>query len=237
MPSPRIVRLGGALAALVALSALTACGSETSDTATDSQTTVASPSSSESTAEAVSGTCTYTPDGMPTAKKVDMPAGEPAFTGDATATIETNRGTITATLDGKAAPCTVNSFAALANQGYFHDTTCHRLTTQGIFVLQCGDPTATGTGGPGYQFDDELSGQETYPAGTLAMANAGPDTNGSQFFIVYADTELPPSYTVFGHLDDVSVQMVTKIAAKGTVDGGPDGAPKKTVRIENASVN
>ena len=68
----------------------------------------------------------------------------------------------------------------------------------GIYVLQCGDPTGTGTGGPGYSFDDELTGDETYPAGTLAMANAGPNTNGSQFFIVYGDTPLPPNYTVFG---------------------------------------
>ena len=86
--------------------------------------------------------------------------------------------TSTLTLDADEAPCTVNSFVSLAQQGYFDDTTCHRLTTtkeSGISVLQCGDPTGTGTGGPGYAFDDELSGSETYPAGTLAMANAGPE--------------------------------------------------------------
>ncbi len=86
-------------------------------------------------------------------------------------------------------------------------------------MLQCGDPTGTGTGGPGYSFDDELSGKETYPAGTLAMANAGPNTNGSQFFIVYDDTQLPPAYAVFGQLDAASVKIVAEVAEKGTQTG------------------
>ena len=98
-------------------------------------------------------------------------------------------------------------------------------------MLQCGDPTGTGSGGPGYSFDDELTGKETYPAGTLAMANAGPNTNGSQFFLVYADTPLPPSYTVFGKMDPAGRRVVARIAAAGTADGGPDGAPKQAVRI------
>ena len=148
-----------------------------------------------------------------------------------TVTIKTNAGEIPATLDADATPCTVNSFVSLADQGYFDDTTCHRLTTQGIYVLQCGDPTATGSGGPGYSFEDELSGDETYEAGTLAMANAGPDTNGSQFFIVYDDSQLPPSYAVFGHVDDDGLAVVKEIAAKGTDSGGPDGAPKEAVEI------
>src|SRR5690606_14024148 len=114
---------------------------------------------------------------------------------------------------------------------YFDSTSCHRLTTSGIFVLQCGDPTATGTGGPGYSFADELTGSETYPAGTLAMANAGPDTNGSQFFIVYADTSLAPDYTVFGHLDGASTAIVADVAAEGTASGAPDGAPRTPVTI------
>jgi peptidyl-prolyl cis-trans isomerase B (cyclophilin B) len=226
--------LGGL--ALAGLLTLTACGSSDGDTTTarDSGPTSVSPvTSPASSSAAPAGACTYTPDGMPSAKKVDLPPADPTVSGDVPATIVTNRGDLKVTLDAKNAPCTVNSFVSLAKQGYFHDTTCHRLTTQGIFVLQCGDPTATGTGGPGYQFDDELTGQETYPAGTLAMANAGPNTNGSQFFVVYADTQLPPSYTVFGHLDAASVQAVVKVAQKGTKDGGPDGPPKKPVDIEN----
>jgi peptidyl-prolyl cis-trans isomerase B (cyclophilin B) len=147
-------------------------------------------------------------------------------------TISTSAGDLAVTLDAESAPCTVGSFLSLAKQAYFDGTNCHRLTTKGIFVLQCGDPTGTGTGGPGYSFPDELKGTETYPAGTLAMANAGPDTNGSQFFVVYADTQLPPSYTVFGHLDAASTEIVAGVAAEGTASGQPDGKPKTPVTIK-----
>ncbi len=137
-------------------------------------------------------------------------------------------GDINVDLDAGATPCTVNSFLSLAEQGYFDGTDCHRLTTQGIWVLQCGDPTGTGSGGPGYAFDDELTGAETYPAGTLAMANAGPGTNGSQFFLVYEDSlGLPPDYTVFGTISPEGLKVVQEIGAKGTADGAPDGAPKE----------
>jgi peptidyl-prolyl cis-trans isomerase B (cyclophilin B) len=174
------------------------------------------------------GACTYTSTGD-AARKVDLPPSDPAPA--RSVTITTNRGPIGVTLDGAAAPCTAGSFTSLARQGYFDDTKCHRLTTQGIFVLQCGDPTGTGSGGPGYSFDDELTGQQTYPAGTLAMANAGPNTNGSQFFLVYADTALPPAYTVFGKIDAAGTKVVLDIAKKGTADGGGDGAPAQDVVI------
>ena len=151
--------------------------------------------------------------------------------------METSAGTIGLTLDGATTPCTVNSFVSLAEQGYFDDTECHRLTTSGIFVLQCGDPSASGRGGPGYSYADELDGSETYPAGTLAMANAGPDTNGSQFFLVYADTKLPPSYTVFGQMDEAGLAVVEAIAAKGAVGGGGDGAPAEAVTISSISIS
>src|SRR5699024_8063385 len=117
------------------------------------------------------GTCSYPTGSQPAAKDVEVPPQTPQATGE-----------VEADTRGDGAPCTVNSFLSLAGQEYFDDTDCHRLTTEGIFVLQCGDPTGTGSGGPGYSFADELDGSETYPAGTLAMANAGPDTNGSQFF-------------------------------------------------------
>ena len=183
---------------------------------------------SGSSGQGSGGACTYTPTGD-AARKVDLPPSDPS---PATSLkISTNRGVITATLDGSNTPCTANSFTSLAKQGYFDGTTCHRLTTQGIFVLQCGDPTGTGSGGPGYAFDDELTGQETYPAGTLAMANSGQDTNGSQFFLVYADTSLPPSYTVFGKIDPHGRRVVEGVAKAGTTDGGPDGAPKEDVVI------
>ena len=102
-------------------------------------------------------------------------------------------------------------------------------------MLQCGDPTATGMGGPGYSFDDELSGEETYPAGTLAMANAGPNTNGSQFFIVYDDTQLPPSYAVFGQLGEAGLEVVQGIAEKGAQGGAPDG-PRQGRTIESVTI-
>ncbi|WP_457033598.1 peptidylprolyl isomerase [Kitasatospora sp. P5_F3] len=117
-----------------------------------------------------------------------------------TAKLATSCGEVTITLDAAKAPHTVNSFAYLASEQYFDHVKCHRLTTEGIYVLQCGDPAGTGSGGPGYQFADENLTGATYPAGTVAMANAGPGTNGSQFFLVYKDTQLPPSYTPFGKI-------------------------------------
>ena len=180
--------------------------------------------------------CTYSSDGRGAAREVDPPPEEPQYSSEVEATIELGQGELGVTLDAAAAPCTVNSFASLAEQDYFADTPCHRLTTQGIFVLQCGDPTGSGTGGPGYSFADELTGEETYPAGTLAMANAGPDTNGSQFFLVYEDTPLPADYTVFGRLDDGSLDLVDDIAANGTEGGAPDGPPAQQVTIEGVAV-
>ncbi|QCW50762.1 peptidylprolyl isomerase [Nocardioides dongxiaopingii] len=183
-----------------------------------------------------SGTCTYPSDGSGTTSSVQPPPARPSADGDVAITIASTIGRLRATLDAAAAPCTVNSFTALAEQGFFDGTSCHRLTTQGIFVLQCGDPTGTGSGGPGYSFADELSGSETYPAGTLAMANAGADTNGSQFFIVYGDSELPPSYTVFGTVSPATLKAVTRVGDAGVRGGGPDGAPKTAVTLQKVTV-
>ena len=182
--------------------------------------------------------CTYTSDGSSPAKPVEPPQSVATMTGQVTGTMTTNLGDLDLTLDADKTPCTVNSFVSLAKQGYFDSTSCHRLTTQGIYVLQCGDPTGTGMGGPGYSFKDELSGSETYPAGTLAMANAGADTNGSQFFIVYADTPLPPSYTVFGSVGPDGVALVKKVAKAGTnnANGPGDGAPNKAVEIQSVTI-
>jgi peptidyl-prolyl cis-trans isomerase B (cyclophilin B) len=155
-----------------------------------------------------------------------------------TARIVTNCGTIIATLDGKDAPHTINSFAFLAAKGYFTDTPCHRLTTSGIFVLQCGDPTGLGTGGPGYTIPDENLAGATYPAGTLAMANTGqPHTGGSQFFFVYANTSLPPQYTPFGHIE-AGLDVLTRVAKAGSdsSNGAGDGHPKQPVVIESFAV-
>ena len=189
-------------------------------------------SGTESAAASTDGVnCNYQAAGN-AAKKVNLPpASGVANTGSAELTMTLSGTKIGLTLDRVRTPCTTNSFVSLAAQGYFDNTSCHRLVDSGIFVLQCGDPTGTGSGGPGYQFADELTGEETYGAGTLAMANAGANTNGSQFFIVYADSQLPPSYTVFGSIDAAGIQAIRAIAKKGqdnsfgSAGGGKPNAP------------
>lgn len=217
--------------ALTAAAALALTGCASNPDAAEPSSSAPAPSS----ATDASGTCSYPTGGRPASKDVETPSAEPTETDEVPVSVATGVGELKMTLDAAKTPCTVNSFLSLAEQGYFDGTTCHRLTTDGIFVLQCGDPSATGTGGPGYSFADELDGSETYEAGTLAMANAGPDTNGSQFFIVYADSRLAPDYTVFGHLDEASTAVVADVAAAGTVNGGSDGAPKTPVVIESVT--
>lgn len=167
------------------------------------------------------------------ARKVELPpATGVANTGTITLAMSLSGQAVGLTLDQQRTPCTTNSFVSLAAQGYFDNTACHRLVdNSGLFVLQCGDPSGTGSGGPGYQFADELAGDETYGAGTLAMANAGANTNGSQFFIVYEDSMLPASYTVFGSVDAAGLAVIKKIAdagqdnSFGAAGGGKPNAP------------
>ena len=155
-----------------------------------------------------------------------------------------DRGRIGLQLANNESPCTVSSFVTLAQGAYFDNTECHRLTTsESLGVLQCGDPKGDGTGGPGYQFaneyptdqyqpnDPKLREPVLYPRGTLAMANAGPGTNGSQFFMVYKDSELPPQYTVFGTIQADGLAVLDKIAKAGVNGGGEDGAPASEVII------
>ena len=152
--------------------------------------------------------------------------------------LKTNCGDIEITADAVKAPITVSTLAFLAKGGFYNGTICHRLTTQGLFVLQCGDPTATGGGGPNFTFKDEnlpAQADNNYPAGSVAMANSGPNTNGSQFFLVYADTTLGANYTLWGKITK-GLDIVKSIAEYGTADGSGDGAPKATVEIINASV-
>lgn len=154
-------------------------------------------------------------------------------------TLVTNCGNIEITTVGAKAPFTMTSIAALAKGGYYDNSLCHRLTTQGLFVLQCGDPTATGSGGPQFTYPDEnLPANKTnnYPAGTVAMANSGPNTNGSQFFLVYANTTLAPSYTIWGTIT-AGLDIVKAIAKAGAIGGAPDGKPAKTIAISKVLVN
>jgi peptidyl-prolyl cis-trans isomerase B (cyclophilin B) len=153
------------------------------------------------------------------------------------ARIQTTQGAITIEALTAQAPCTTFSFRFLAQRRYFDRTHCHRLTTQGIYVLQCGDPTGTGSGGPGYSFNDENLTGATYPAGTVAMANAGPNTNGSQFFIVWKDTTLSPDYTPFGQVIG-GMKVLEKIAAAGddSQNGPGDGYPHRYVGIKQVHI-
>jgi peptidyl-prolyl cis-trans isomerase B (cyclophilin B) len=180
--------------------------------------------------------CTYTPD--PQTEQADGPGLPPdtKATGSHTLTLQLSQGTVVAALSPKA-PCTVNSFQWLASQHFFTGTHCHRLTTSGIYVLQCGDPTGTGEGGPGYTIPDENLTGATYPAGTIAMANTSAvHTGGSQFFLVYKDTTLPPTYTPFGTITS-GLDVIQKIAAAGTANGSTDGAPKETVTITGFTIS
>lgn len=203
-------------------------GDDKNDTKNDSAATASDTPSAEPT-----------PSGQP----------EPAMSIDQKATytmaLKTNVGDIKVTMDAAKAPHTVNSFKHLADKKYFDGTKCHRLTTSGIFVLQCGDPKGDGTGGPGYSIPDEnlnglgkagADGMVTFSKGTVAMANAGPNTGGSQFFLVYKDTKLPPNYTPFGTFDADGLKVVEDVAKAGVQGGAGDGAPQKAVTIEKATV-
>lgn len=228
-PSQQATLSSSALAFVLAAT-LTACGG-------DSGSTDEKASEEGSSAETVA--CDY-PE-APSAAQVEAaepPPGEAEQRGEVPITITTNEGDLTGVLDSDAAPCTVNNTVSLAEQGFWDDSPCHRLTTDGIFVLQCGDPSGSGMGGPGYTIPDEVTGEETYPAGTMAMAKtAAPDSGGSQFFVVYEDTELPPEYTVFGQLDDEGLAVVQGIAEAGTQGGSPDGAPASPVTIESVTTD
>lgn len=168
-----------------------------------------------------------------------LPPASAAEGRDWTSTLTTSAGDLTLTLDGAAAPQAVASFVSLAESGYFDGTSCHRLTTSGIYVLQCGDPTGTGTGGPGYSFGpvENPPSDDVYPAGTVAMARQGgnAESMGSQFFLVYEDSTIPSDaaggYTVFGTITS-GLDVVQAVADAGTQDGSGDGSPATPVTIE-----
>lgn len=209
--------------------------------ATPSVTVSATPSASASPLAAlVNGKCVYTASGA-AARKVSFPPAKPDTKATYQATIATNRGTIVIDLLNSRAPCTVNSFVSLADQKYFNSTPCQRLTTAafGLYILQCGDPTGTGSGGPGYEFYTENLAGATYPAGTVAMARvtSSQDTNGSQFFLVYKNTPLPPGYTPFGTIVS-GLNIIQNVAKAGSDNsGGPgDGHPKEKVEIESVTI-
>jgi len=168
-------------------------------------------------------------------KDLGTPPVKPAYKGTVKATVKTNHGDVVLQLDADKAPCTVNSFAFLAKKNFFDKTDCHRLTSGGLNVLQCGDPTAEGEGGPGYQYANENTEGAEYKEGTVAMAHSRlPDSNGSQFFMVYKDSELDPDYTVFGKVTK-GLDVLKEIAEGGSEPKG-DGKPKKKVTIRDISI-
>jgi peptidyl-prolyl cis-trans isomerase B (cyclophilin B) len=213
-----------------------------------------------STPRADSSQCNYVETGD-AVKQVDPPPGDPEPDAPEEVIVATDQGDVKVSLDADKAPCTVNSFLSLAKQGFFDDSHCHRLTTQGIYVLQCGDPSSTGEagdqddgqGGPGYVIEDELvdqdprlqpcigqvdpqSGREvcTYTAGTVALAKGGPDSGGSQFFLVYRDSLLPNNYTVFGKMSAAGVKVVQTVAKAGAhppTPGSGNTPPKQETVI------
>jgi peptidyl-prolyl cis-trans isomerase B (cyclophilin B) len=208
-------------------------------TPTAAATVTPSPTSSPTPAGPVTS-CGYIksppPTKLPGTRDVGLPPTRPDYRARYQAMITTNRGQIVINLLNSKATCTVNSFVFLADHKYFDNTHCHRLTTTGIYVLQCGDPTGTGQGGPGYAFGSENLVGATYPAGTVAMANTGqPNSNGSQFFLVYKDTSLPPSYTPFGTIVG-GLNIIQLVAKAGTDSSTGDGHPKEKVVIESVTI-
>ena len=191
-------------------------------------------------------TCTYAPDtsGNPNLTEAGTPpdaAATPA-TGTVSLLMSTDQGEIPLTLDRAKAPCAAASFAYLASQQFFDGSPCHREVNQPEFgVLQCGDPTGTGSGGPTYKYAEEVTPETTYPRGTIAMANSGtPGSTGSQFFLCFVDTQLPPDYTAVGTVDEAGLAVLDTIAAAGN-DGSFEpspggGAPNLPVTIQTMTV-
>lgn len=174
-----------------------------------------------------------TPD-KPAAKPVTPPDPRAAARGTATAVLATNYGIVVVELDRENAPCAVHNLTHLARNLFYNQTQCWRLTNSArLGVLQCGDIVEVEVGGPGYRFADELTGEETYPRGTIAMGNQGPDTNGSQFFFVHSHANIAPAYTVLGRVVH-GMDTLDRIVAAGIKDGAEDGLPASPVRIHVA---
>jgi peptidyl-prolyl cis-trans isomerase B (cyclophilin B) len=239
----RIAKIVALVVAILMVGAITALALHSGSKPTE-HATAAVPA-----ATAPAGPCTFpVSPAEPASKPVSAPTdANPPKQGTVAVSLTTNQGVLPLTLDRAEAPCTVENFLSLTKDGFFNNTPCHRLTTgDGLKVLQCGDPTGSGSGGPGYTIPDEPptnlkpgpGGSSIYPSGSVAMAKtSAPNSGGSQFFLVYADSELPPNYTIFGTIAPSGVQLLQKIAAAGEDDSnGPgDGKPKMATTIQSAT--
>lgn len=243
-----------AIAALT-VGVLAACADGDDDETTSANGTAAAPGTSEAEVEARDGfvNCSFEESGT-SERPVEVPPSEQPAEGSVAVEITINDGQIPLTLDRASAPCTVAAVTSLVEQGYYDDTPCHRITVsdqpEGLAVLQCGDPTGAGTGGPGFTIQDEpptdLDDASTpqaalYPRGTVAMAKtAMPDSAGSQFFLVYADSALPPEYAVLGTIDEPGLAVldeITDAGAKSDDPSDPDSqVPANEVQISEATV-
>jgi peptidyl-prolyl cis-trans isomerase B (cyclophilin B) len=239
------------LAVLLLALTLAACGTipendplhpvaaATGDAASAEASDASDPPSVDATPAAGSELCEYEPTGE-AAKSVRPPSPTGVVTsGQISYDLEMTEGTVRITLDPVRAPCTVHSFESLADQGFFDETKCHRLVDSGIFLFQCGDPSGTGSGGPGYTFADELDGTESYTKGVVAMANGGANTNGSQFMLIYRDSAAmddKPGYTIFGEVDPSGIGILERMAAEGQdgtnpVGGGRPNNPSQIIAM------
>ena len=211
----------------------TSKAASTSAAPTTTTTTAAAASTPTATAAAAVTTCAY-PTAGTASRKVAKPPTSAPDTGTATLRLATSQGAVTVALNRAGAPCAVNSLVSLVRQKFYDGTACHRLVDKSIFVLQCGDPTGTGRGGPGYTFADELGTGTLFRRASVVMANGGPNTNGSQFFIVDRDTRLG-SYTPLGTVTS-GLSVVDAVYRAGTSDGSTDGPPKLRFAFRTATI-
>jgi peptidyl-prolyl cis-trans isomerase B (cyclophilin B) len=229
--------LGAAVAVIVVLAGVFFLVTQLRDSTGKTQNTAAGAT------KAAAGACAYPKSPEPASRDVGVPTVDDVpHSGTQLATVTTDQGTIEFTIPTAQAPCTAHSFTHLADEKFYDDTSCHRLLSSGSYALQCGDPTGSGSGGPGYQFESENlpTGTPAYPSGTVAMANTGSSgSNGSQFFFVYKETAFPPDYTVFGKITK-GLDVLAKVAAAGDdgafADGAGGGHPKLPVKILKVTV-
>ena len=209
----------------------------------------ASRSAAASTAAATTNadgtiSCNFAKDasGNTNLKDVGIPATTVPTQGTDVLKMATNQGDLTLTLNRSSAPCAAASFTYLASKKFFDGSPCHREVNEATFgVLQCGDPTGTGSGGPSYTYRQETTSKTTYPRGTIAMANTGqPNSTGSQFFLCFTDTQLSPDYSAVGTVDQAGLAVLDKIAAAGNdgsfASSAGGGAPKLPVTITSMTV-